>query len=35
MTKAEAKAANRQVDADEREAARMERHHRLLAQSIA
>jgi hypothetical protein len=35
MTKAEARAANRRVDADEREAARMERHHRLLAQSIA
>ena len=35
MTEAQAAAANRQVDADEREAARMERHHRLLAQSIA
>ncbi|MEU6365742.1 hypothetical protein ABZ876_08295 [Streptomyces sp. NPDC046931] len=35
MTEAEAKAANRQVDAEEREAERMERHHRLLAQSIA
>lgn len=35
MTEAEAKAANRQVDADEREAERMERHHRQLAQSIA
>lgn len=35
MTEAEAAAANRQVAADEREAARMERHHRLLAQSIA
>lgn len=34
MTKAEAKAANRRVAVDEREAARMERHHRLLAQSI-
>ncbi|MFD5294761.1 hypothetical protein ACFWJU_06095 [Streptomyces mutabilis] len=34
MTEREAKAANRQVDADEREAARMERHHRQLAQSI-
>jgi hypothetical protein len=35
MTSREAKAANRRVDADEREAARMERHHRLLAKSIA
>jgi hypothetical protein len=35
MTEAEAAAANRQVDADEREAERMERHHRLLAKSIA
>jgi hypothetical protein len=35
MTEAEAKRANRRVDADEREAARMERHHRLLAKSIA
>jgi hypothetical protein len=35
MSDREAKAANRRVDADEREAARMERHHRLLAKSIA
>ena len=35
MTEAQAAAANRQVDTDEREAERMERHHRLLAQSIA
>ncbi|MEU3826474.1 hypothetical protein AB0F36_14315 [Streptomyces sp. NPDC029080] len=35
MTEAEAAAANRQVDADEREAERMERHHRQLAKSIA
>ena len=35
MTEAEAAAANRRVDTDEREAERMERHHRLLAQSIA
>lgn len=35
MTRAEAKAANRRVDADEREAARMEAHHRLLAHTIA
>ncbi|MFF6966259.1 hypothetical protein ACFY9G_23190 [Streptomyces anthocyanicus] len=34
MTEREAAAANRQVDADEREAARMERHHRQLTQSI-
>ncbi|WHM30240.1 hypothetical protein OH540_09415 [Streptomyces sp. BPPL-273] len=34
MTEREAQAANRQVDADERQAARMERHHRQLAQSI-
>lgn len=34
MTEREGRAANRRVDADEREAARMERHHRLLAQSI-
>ena len=35
MTEAQAAAANRQVDADEREAERMERPHRLLAKSIA
>lgn len=35
MTRAEARAANKRVDADEREAARMERHHRQLAQTIA
>ena len=35
MTEAQAAAANRQVDADEREAERMERHHRQLAKSIA
>lgn len=35
MTEREARAANRQVAKDEREAARMERHHRLLAQNIA
>ncbi|MFJ9671371.1 hypothetical protein ACIRP5_11355 [Streptomyces sp. NPDC101221] len=34
MTEREVAAANRQVDADERDAARMERHHRQLAQSI-
>ncbi|MPY47122.1 hypothetical protein [Streptomyces acidicola] len=34
MTRAEAKAANKRVDADEREAAHMERHHPLLAQNI-
>ncbi|MFE0794743.1 hypothetical protein [Streptomyces mutabilis] len=35
MTEREAAAANRQVDTDEREAVRLERHHRQLAQSIA
>ncbi|MEU8642280.1 hypothetical protein AB0C91_10215 [Streptomyces sp. NPDC048674] len=35
MTTAEAAAANRQVDTDEREAERMERHHRQLAKSLA
>jgi hypothetical protein len=35
MTEAQAAAANRQVDANEREAERMERLHRQLAKSIA
>lgn len=34
LSKSEARAANRRVAADEREAERMERHHRLLAKSI-
>lgn len=34
MTLAEVAAANRQVDSDEREAERMERHHRQLAKSL-